>query len=80
MMTDKITGTVCHVLPNGSAFISPDGCTFNDRATSIYCHARALARSGISNVMHGTRMAFNTKPPRFEGGKVEACDIELLDV
>jgi cold shock CspA family protein len=76
MMSEKITGTVSKVLAGGSCFISPDGSAFDDRGASIYCHIKALARSGITSVMCGTRLAFKTRPSKYENAKPEA----LLDV
>jgi hypothetical protein len=74
------TGTVAKLLPNGSCFICPDGAKFTDRGSTIFAHVRALARCGIasSDLMVGSLLQFSTKSSRFEGGKPEAFDIELI--
>jgi hypothetical protein len=77
-MSDRINGTVCKLLPGGSCFITPNTAAFDDRSATIFCHAKALQRSGIACVMVGARLSFMTKPARFEGGKPEAFDISLL--
>jgi cold shock CspA family protein len=77
-MSDRTSGTVCKVLAGGSVFISPDTAKFNDRSASVFAHIKGLQRAGINAVMVGTRLSFQTRPARFEGGKPDAFDLELI--
>jgi hypothetical protein len=81
-MSDRISGTVCKVLTGGSVFISPDTAKFDDRSASVFAHVKALSRAGIatSEIAVGSRLSFKTRPARFEGGKPDAFDIELISV
>jgi hypothetical protein len=81
-MTDEVMeGAVCKILRAGASFfITPRGVDASDRSLTVYCHAKALERSGIAadSVSLGTRLRFKTKPPRHADDRREAYDLEAL--
>jgi hypothetical protein len=60
--------------------ITRDGHTFGDRSATVFCHVKALGRSGIATdeLRAGTRLSFRTKPPRCDRDRDEAFDLVSL--
>jgi hypothetical protein len=77
---DVIQGAVVRKLRGDCYFLKPDNVALDDYSQTVFCHAQALQRCGISaeNVSLGTRLSFRTKEPRHAGARREAYEIELL--
>ena len=80
MKSDTKNGTVSKILQGGHVFITRDGHTFGDRSATVFCHVKALGRSGIATdeLRAGTRLSFRTKPPRCDRDRDEAFDLVSL--
>jgi hypothetical protein len=73
------SGVVSRLLAGSHVFITPDGSPFGDRSSTVFAHREALRRCGIdsSELRLGSKLKFDVKAARFEGGKPEAFDIVL---
>jgi hypothetical protein len=78
-MTDQQTGTISRVL-SATFFITPTGERPDDRDASVFCHIKALERSGVAAhaVTLGTRLRFSTKSGRYAGSRPDAFAIEVV--
>jgi cold shock CspA family protein len=72
------TGTVAHILRDGSVFVIPDGVSSSDRAKHLFAHRLALARAGLADIAVGAKIEFSVKPAPRSGMKDEAADIKLI--